>query len=420
MADNKLKITIVEQRGSGGMIHYAYQLCTALEKVGADVTLVTSNEYELENYPHNFHVVRLLKLWSLKTDPLLTRLPRNKLEAAWIKLFWNVRRAFRGIRFVLEWIKLSHYLVKTYPDIVQFGVTQFQFEGIFYAYLRFRGLILSQICHEFESRQSNQNPFIRWADRLYYAAFKNFNVLFLHGESNKKRFLSLFDFPENRLYSIRHGNEQLFPDPKNDDAIIQRMRRVYKLNPSQYVILFFGNLTPSKGIPELIQAFKKVNAKEKLAKLVIAGMPSKYMDMNEIHKLVDELGIKTDIAFDSRYLDMEEIGPLVKLSTVVVFPYRNITQSGALQVAYAFGRPVVATNVGGFPEAVDEGKSGFLVPPEAPHELADAILRIISDPALTKQMGSYAKHLSETRFAWEPIAHDILAVYENIKQGNPA
>ena len=63
--DKPLRIMVVEPRGSGGMIHYAYQLGTALSKAGAQVTLVTADKYEMENYPHNFTVRKQMKLWSL-------------------------------------------------------------------------------------------------------------------------------------------------------------------------------------------------------------------------------------------------------------------------------------------------------------------------------------------------------------------
>lgn len=416
MAARNMKVTLVEQRGAGGMIHYAYQMCTAMANEGAQVTLVTARQYELEHFPHNFEVVRLMNLWSLKTDPILTRPPRNKIEALYRKVFWTGRRALRAFRLVIEWIKLSHYLTKTRPDITQFGATQFQFEAIFYAYLKKRGLILSQVCHEFESREVNQNLLIRWSDQLFHAAFKNFSALFFHGEANKERFLSLFNVPPDRLHCIRLGNEQIFPQSTNDNTVRENLISRYAIKPEHHVVVFFGNLTPSKGVPDLVQAFSHVRTADKLAKLVIAGMPSKYMDMNVIHQLVKQLGLTESIVFDSRYLEMEEIEPLMKLATVVVYPYQSITQSAALQVAYAFGKPVVATNVGGLPEAVDNGKSGFLVPPKAPQKMAQAILKIISDPVLATEMGAYAKHLSETRFSWQPIARDILNVYETLRK----
>src|SRR5687767_11218403 len=64
ISERPLQIMVVEPRGSGGMIHYAYQLCTALSKAGAQVTLVTADRYEMENYQHNFTVRKQMQLWS--------------------------------------------------------------------------------------------------------------------------------------------------------------------------------------------------------------------------------------------------------------------------------------------------------------------------------------------------------------------
>lgn len=413
---DKLKIVLVEQRGMGGMIHYSYQMCKAMANEGADVTLATAREYELENFPHNFKVDPVMNLWSLKTDPLLVELPRNALDALGRKIFWNSRRVFRAIQFVWEWVRLTNHLLKIRPDVIQFGTAKFPLEAFFYSILKRNGIILGQVCHEFEMREVSKNIINRWSDALYITAFKSFDAIFLHGESNVTKFQSMFDIPRERLHSIPHGNEQIFPDTDQSTSIIERLRAKYGIDNSNPVVLFFGNLTPSKGIPDLIQAFEKVHAHNPNTRLIIAGMPSRFIDMNQLHDMVAELNLSKAVVFDSRYLDIEEIGPLMQLATVAVYPYRSITQSGALQVAYAFGKPVVATNVGGFPEAVDDGQSGFLVEPEAPSELASAILKIINDPELIQKMGAYAKHLSETRFAWEPIARDMLKVYSGLVQ----
>lgn len=396
------------------MIHYAYQMCTAMVKEGAHVTLVTAQEYELENFPHNFKVLRLLNLPSRKSDPLLMKPPRNKIEALAIKIFWQIRRGFRAIKFLTSWVKLTNHILKVKPDIVQFGETQFKFEALFYSILRRNGLILSQICHEFETREATKNLFVQTADKLLGLTFSNFSILFFHGEANKNRFLSLFNIPENRLITIPHGNEQIFPNPENEETIVATLKKRYGISERHRVAAFFGNVTPSKGVPELIKAFAIVAQRNEHARLIIAGMPSKQMDMTSVHELVKELNLGTRVVFDSRYLEIEEIGPLMKIATVLVYPYRNITQSGALQVAYAFSKPVIATAVGGFPEAVEHEKNGYLVAPESPTELADAILKIIENESLAKRMGEYSKYLSDTKFAWEPIARDILNVYKNV------
>src|SRR5829696_6136669 len=99
MENNKspLHIMVVEPRGSGGMIHYAYQLCTGLSNTGAKVTLVTSDEYEMENFSHNFTVRKQMKLWSP------TETSQTESAFGWVgrmvnKSYRAARRVFRGVR----------------------------------------------------------------------------------------------------------------------------------------------------------------------------------------------------------------------------------------------------------------------------------------------------------------------------------
>jgi glycosyltransferase involved in cell wall biosynthesis len=151
----------------------------------------------------------------------------------------------------------------------------------------------------------------------------------------------------------------------------------------------------------------------------VAGFPSKFINLNDLQHTVTELGLADAVIFDPRYIPFDEVGALMSLAQVVVYPYRTSTQSGSLQVAYAFGRPVVATRVGGLPDVVEEGRSGFLVPPASPEALSAAILKIINNPPLAAEMGAYARHLSETRYAWTPIAGQILTVYHNLLDQKP-
>lgn len=410
------KIFIVEPRGAGGMIHYAYQLCTALAKEGADVTLVTAREYELESLPHNFKVERLLNMW-YPPDPRLTRPPRNMIERLARKIHRSARRGYSAARLVLMWIRLDAYLIRQRPDIVQFGEIDFPFEVIFLQYLKRRRLLLAEICHEFESREST-SLFARIKDRLNTGIYRSFSAIFLHGEGNLQKFTSLYKIPVERAHLIVHGNEQIFPAPADIETASTEMRRRYGIENQNPVVLFFGTLTHSKGVPDLIKAFARVYERNKQARLIIAGMPTKYVDMSALLHLVTELQLDGMVVFDSRYLALEEVGPLVHLARVVVLPYLNSSQSGAVQVAYAFGRPVVATTVGAFSEDVEEGRSGFLVPPESPEQLADAIIKFIDDSELAQTMGEHARHLSETKYSWQPNAQKILGVYRKLLEEN--
>lgn len=241
-----------------------------------------------------------------------------------------------------------------------------------------------------------------------------FQQFFFHARENCEKFLSLYPFVQNnRTHIIPHGNSgwllKHFPQAHDWEAL----HRWYGLQPGQPVVLFFGLLAPSKGIQDLVEAFALIRQSSD-AKLLIAGYPTKHFDMKELRGQIEAAGLVEHVVLDTRYIPLEEVGALMGLATVAVYPYRSSTQSGALQVAYTFGRPVVATNVGGLPEAVEPEKSGFLVPENSPSELAEAILKLVDNPELAQTMGEYARHLSETRFSWRSVARQIVQVYEQL------
>jgi glycosyltransferase involved in cell wall biosynthesis len=412
--ENRRRLFFVEPNGSGGLIHYTYQLCTALAEQGMDVTLVTGREYELAHLPHNFQVNNMLDLWSLFDPQVVQLADASRWQRRLHRLRRTVRRGQRAIRLIAAWVRLTQYLTECKPDIVQFSKINFPFEAVFLRQMRRQGLLLTQICHEFELRESGGGLFASLAVRAYADIYKNFSAIFFHANENREKFLSLFPFVRReRTHIIPHGNSgwllKYFPQDQDLDVFRER----YGFTSDQPVVLFFGLLAPSKGIEDLIEAFSVVREKSD-ARLLIAGYPTKHFDIERVKEKIAQLGLAEHVALDLRYIPIEEIGPLMRLATVAVYPYRTSTQSGALQVAYTFGRPVVATEVGGLPEAVEDGRNGFLVPARSPRELADKILAVVQRPELARSMGEYARHLSETRFSWTTVAGRMVEVYDRI------
>jgi glycosyltransferase involved in cell wall biosynthesis len=218
---------------------------------------------------------------------------------------------------------------------------------------------------------------------------------------------------KEKTHIIPHGNSSWLLKYFSQRYEWNDLRRRYGVKPGQPVILFFGLLSPSKGIDDLIEAFALVRQSCD-AKLLIAGYPTKHINMDALKENIANLNLTEHVALDPRYIPLQEVGALMGLATVAVYPYRSSTQSGALQVAYTFGRPVVATAVGGLPEAIEHGRSGFLVPACSPPDLANGILKLVTNPELTKVMGEYARHLSEARFSWRSVAKQIIRVYNHL------
>jgi glycosyltransferase involved in cell wall biosynthesis len=360
-------------------------------------------DYELAETPATYTVRTMLGLWPYYTSSL-SQIEGGPLRKAWGRAFWTVRRGYRAFRLRLAWRMLTKLLIQEAPDIVLFGKIVFPLAGFYVERLRRRGIPSVQICHEFEIRESG--ALAKRIARTYYGhIFSKMALLFVLGEANRKKLLSLYAIPEGRTRSILHGNEAFFLDAARGRTSVD-LRTRFGIGAAEPVALFFGTLAPSKGVPDLLEAFVGVRRAIK-ARLVIAGYPSKHIDFGALEGLANTLGLRDAVVFDARYIPMDEVGDLMGLASVVVFPYRDATQSGAVQVAYAFGRPVIATRVGGLPEVVEDDRSGILVAPGDPRGLEAAMLRLLTDPQRSAEMGAYARHLSETRFSWRPIATHV-------------
>jgi glycosyltransferase involved in cell wall biosynthesis len=118
--------------------------------------------------------------------------------------------------------------------------------------------------------------------------------------------------------------------------------------------------------------------------------------------------------FINRYIANEELVSLLSNSITVVCPYIDATQSGVIMSAYALNKPVIATNVGGLPEMVDDGRYGFLVPPKDSQALERAIRQMIQ-PGVARQMSeNIANDYSAGSRAWHSIASEMQEIYNTI------
>ena len=140
---------------------------------------------------------------------------------------------------------------------------------------------------------------------------------------------------------------------------------------AERVVLFFGFIRDYKGLRYLIESLPQVRAKLDVH-LLIAG--EVWGDAKPYHELISQLGISASVTFVEGYIPNEEVARYFAASDLVVIPYVSATQSGIVQLAYGFGKPVVVSRVGGLPEVVEEGVTGYLVPPQDSASISNAVL----------------------------------------------
>lgn len=178
-----------------------------------------------------------------------------------------------------------------------------------------------------------------------------------------------------------------------------------KIVEEEGAILFFGRITPYKGLGYLIKAESLIAQEIPNFKIIIAGAG----DFSEYQKMIKE---KRRYEIYNHYITNELAASLFQRATCVVLPYIDATQSGVLMTAYAFNKPVVVTEVGGLPEMVEDGKTGFVVPKCDETSLARAIIKLLKNSGLREGMKKKIIKKTEDEFSWRQIAYRTIEVYK--------
>jgi glycosyltransferase involved in cell wall biosynthesis len=399
-----MKIVYLEPAGKGGMIHYAYQLCRALQADGADVTLITSTDYELAHLPQPFRVEPTIQLWDAKPSGRISTAP-------WAVAWRKVRRAGRGLQHYRQWLTQIRRVAELKPDAVLIGDIRFPFDLFPLLLLRRKAAKIIDICH-------NVHPFStsgaaaglfnrsRWRERFYRRIYHLFDRVYVHFERNRQEFLASFGVPDERVDVIVHGNEGIFRDLRTPGVDGAAMRKRLDIPDNVPVVLFFGSLSRYKGIDVLLDAFARIH-RSTFARLVIAGFPSPDFDTPAHQLQAKQNGISDAITWVPEYVDSGDVAGWMELASVIVFPYRDIYQSGALHVAQTFGVPIVASSIGAMRDVIEHDVSGILVAPEDPAALAEAVITLLQDRNRAQRLGARAAEDAQGPFSWRTIAAQI-------------
>jgi glycosyltransferase involved in cell wall biosynthesis len=171
------------------------------------------------------------------------------------------------------------------------------------------------------------------------------------------------------------------------------------------VILFFGLLRPYKGLDLLLDAFRQLEG----AELWIVGNPR--MDIEPLRAAAASAPGR--VRFVTRFIDDAEIPAIFRRADLVVLPYLDGEHSGVLYTGLAFGKPLVLSAVGGFPEVAASG-AARLVPANDRDALAEALTELTADPAAREHLALAAAEAAAGRYSWDSVAAQTLALYEEL------
>jgi D-inositol-3-phosphate glycosyltransferase len=228
--------------------------------------------------------------------------------------------------------------------------------------------------------------------------FKRVDYFVLLSQKVKDDLLSIFPKAKNAI--LPHPIYSNFGDPIEKE----KAKEFLKLKDEK-LILFFGFIRDYKGLDVMIETLGKL--KDKLAvKLIVAG--EFYSNKEKYFNLIERFGVKDFLHLFTDFIPTSEVKYYFSAADCVILPYKDATQSGIVQIAMNFRKPVIATNVGGLAEVVIEGKTGFIVEKEKPEQLASAILKFYQENKESEFVDNISEQLE--KYSWSNFVNGIMRI----------
>jgi len=277
------------------------------------------------------------------------------------------------IRVLNYYYKLIKYAAKT--DSTTFHIlwlNKFLFFDmtLLNVYYKLLGKKLVYTAHNINIRERDGNNTLLNKLSLL-ALYKLVDHIFVHTEKMKQQLIVDFKINDKKISVIPFGINNVMP---KSDLTSEEAKQQLTLESYEKVILFFGNIAPYKGLENLILALVHLRKKLPNFKLIITGrIKSSEKYWMDIQELIEKHNLKDSIIQKIIYVPDEEVEVYFKAADVLILPYKYIFQSGVVFLAYHFGLPVIATDVGSLKEDINIGETGFICKPDDTEDMSEKI-----------------------------------------------
>lgn len=352
-----MRVTLITLMDEGGMVHYTSQLSNHLTQM-VDVTVIVPEGCDLAYFSDKVCVR------TVKTPPLGGWLNKNNLQ---------VWRLFCAIS-------------ETEPDVVHLSGSH---PWIFplCLFLKVKRYPVVATVHDVKMHLGEATLVARLTNYVY---IRSADHVFVHGVKLRNELVNA-GIDDEKVSSIPLGG--LLSSTRANAGVEE-----------DGVILFFGRIFPYKGLEYLLDAMPLILKELPYAQLIIAGSG----DLAELQQPIQR-SLNTTVL--NEFIPDDQVAELFERAAVVVLPYVEGSQTGVVPIAYSFKKPVVVTNVGSFDEVVEDGKTGFIVPPRDPAAIADAVAKILKDRQRRLQMGENAYRKMNEDLSWDTVVRETVRIY---------
>jgi D-inositol-3-phosphate glycosyltransferase len=382
---------------------YALGLAMALISQGVSVDLIGGDESDSPQ---------------LHTTPKLKFLNFGGMQRQDAGLVSKISRSLR------YYARLVRYTMRARPKILHIlWNNKFEYfdRTLLMLYYKLRGKKIVHTAHNVNRgrRDANDSLLNRLTLRIQYRLLDH---IFTHTEKMKAELLEDFGVREQAVTVIRYPVDTALPDT---DLTSAEAKRRLGLRDDERAILFFGKIRPYKGVEHLLAAFGLLSANgQQNYRLIIAGEPKKGSEeyLHEIQQTIKREFNQGQVILRIQFIPDEEMELYLKGADVLVLPYKQIFQSGVLFLAYSFGLPVIATDVGSFREDIIEGSTGWLCKPGDPADMAKAVEAYFASDLFRnlKVRRQEIKDYANANHSWNTVAELTCNAYTKMLERNPS
>jgi glycosyltransferase involved in cell wall biosynthesis len=371
--------------------YYMAGLCSALATQDVDATLGSARYHLDRNY---------FRKAGLVPDRLLIDAGGSIKRSA-------VRRLLKSCEYIANLFVLSLRLPASRPDILHvqylpFLERGFRFELWFLRWVRRFGIRVVYTVHN-ATRQDAPGQ----GRPIFRRAYQLADALICHGEAARTELERDFQIAADKIWVIPHG--PLFHD--GPQLSPQDARSKLGLRQEEPLVLCLGVISEYKGIPFLLDAWKKLKAAGSEGRLLIAGTGDQRI-LTEIREKTVAEGLSDSVSLWLQFIPVEQLPLLHQAADILVYPYKAGTTSGALLTGLNYGRAVVATKLPFFLEHLQDGETALLVDYGATDALAAALQSLVQQPLQRSKLAKALQCQASQGNGWQEIARKTKQCYQ--------
>lgn len=325
----------------------------------------------------------------------------------------SVRRVLMLVESSINMAALLARFAVSKPDIVHVQwtplVRKLPFEIWFLKAVKKQKIKLVYTVHNVLPHDTGKK-FAATFQRLY----GEMDALICHTDAAKSRLVREFSVDRKRAWVIPHG--PLLHDAKTRSAQTSKAELCFPQDET--LVLWQGIVRPYKGLDFLLAAWSKIDARSLKARLLIVGTGESGL-LKAIKEQIARLDLQESVRVDFRFVPDEELPKYYQAADVMVYPYREVTTSGALMTALAYRKPIVATNLPAFREVLRDEETALLVEYGDVDALASALGQLIRDPNKRERLASEVASSGNFN-SWGRIARETRQCYASVLQDKRA